>query len=127
MTARIERTSQRGGMRLYRADASRVSLVLFGCLSSEDAEALADWLENELPQCEGAVIAVDTEGLESYASSVRTMAQRVLLDHGERWSLMHALVGSRIVAMGLAVANVALGGRIRMYTDRASFESATVG
>ena len=37
---------------------------------------------------------------------------------------MHILVGSKIVSMGVSVANLALGGSLVGYTNRTAFEAA---
>ncbi len=63
----------------------------------------------------------DWELVTGYDSIVRQELVRWAQEqpkHGD----VHVLVKSRIVAMGVSVANVALGGRLKVYADRQKFE-----
>src|SRR6266516_2972993 len=66
----------------------------------------------------------DLEALVNYHTEVRTACTRALLDNKPRVASIHAFSHSVIVRMGVAVANVALGGTIRSYQQRAPFEAA---
>jgi hypothetical protein len=63
----------------------------------------------------------DWEAVTGYESIVRQELARWSEVH-EKAGEVHVLVRSRLVAMGVSVANVALGGMIQVYSDRAKFE-----
>lgn len=62
--------------------------------------------------------------LVNYHSDVRVCSTRVLLCHRERFEALHAYCTSKIVAMGVSVANLALGGIAHVHKERASFDRA---
>jgi hypothetical protein len=64
----------------------------------------------------------DWERMEGYDSAVRMELTAWALRRRSGFAGIHALVRSRLVAMGLSVANVALGNFMQAYTDRAVFE-----
>jgi len=66
----------------------------------------------------------DLENLEWYHSAIRKECTSVILRHRKNVAAVHAFSHSTLVNMGVAVANVALGGMIRSHPDRASFERA---
>jgi hypothetical protein len=75
----------------------------------------------------GARIAIfdDFSGLDGYTSDARialTTWTRAALPH---ISSIHILVRSKIVSMGVAVANIALR-NVNTYTDRVAFDAAIV-
>jgi hypothetical protein len=119
-----ERSSARGRVMLRRVGPRRLSVTLVGSLVEEDAVFLADWLDEMLPTCEHALIDFELDELESYTTSVRTLAQDVLRRHHDRWTSVVTLVRSRITVMGVTVANLALGGRVHAFTDRVEYEKA---
>jgi hypothetical protein len=66
----------------------------------------------------------DAEALSNYDTPLRTgLTQRFVTDR-KRFAGFHVLVQSRIVAMGVSVANLAMGNIVRSTTERASFKSA---
>ncbi len=122
--AHRERSSPRGRVTLCRIGTRRLSIVLHGQLVDEDGEFIAAWLDELLPVCEHAVVDFRLDELDSYTPAVRILTQQALLRHPERWTSAITLVRSRIVAMGVAVAKVALGGRIEGFTNRDEYEKA---
>ena len=66
----------------------------------------------------------DLRDLVQYHSSVRVVSTNVLLSNRPKVLSIHTLSTSKIVAMGVAVANLALGGMIENHTNAASFEGA---
>lgn len=65
----------------------------------------------------------DWEHVTGYDSIVRQEFVRWAQEHPKQGDA-HILVKSRLVAMGVSVANVALGGRLKVYADRPKFERA---
>jgi hypothetical protein len=68
------------------------------------------------------VLAVDAEALSSYETGFRKLWTDWLAANPP--SAILVLSHSRLVAMGVAVANAALGGAIRAFSSRAEFEQA---
>jgi hypothetical protein len=64
----------------------------------------------------------DWEAVTGYGTEVRQELTRWALENPGRTESVHVLVGSRIVAMGVTVANVALGGIVTAHHERAKFE-----
>lgn len=66
----------------------------------------------------------DLEQLERYDSGVRVHATQALLDNRAHVICVKVLAKSKIVRMGVAVANLALGGMIENLDTRLLFERA---
>jgi hypothetical protein len=65
----------------------------------------------------------DLEGMEHYHSDVRVLCTKALLRNWSKVIGIQTLATNRIVKMGVAVANVALRGRLRNTESRAEFEA----
>ena len=66
----------------------------------------------------------DLRDLVNYHSDVRVLSTNVLLANRRKLQSVHTLSTSKIVAMGIAVANLALGGIITNHKTPQSFEFA---
>lgn len=66
----------------------------------------------------------DLGQLEHYHPSLRVECTRALREHFAHVASIHALSTSKIVRMGVAVANLALDYRIKAYNQRLHFEHA---
>jgi hypothetical protein len=117
----LEHRGARSSLQLHHHRPELLELRFVGHLDDRDAATVAQWFERELPRCSAAALFLDFEEFSSYTSATRTMNQRVLLEHRAHWSAIHTLGGSKLVRMGLAVANLALGGAIRVHPTRESF------
>jgi len=69
----------------------------------------------------GGVALHDWSRLQSYSSSARARLTDWMLEHRRGFTTVHILVSSHIVAMGVNVANLALGGFLHAGTDVAAF------
>jgi hypothetical protein len=76
------------------------------------------------PESRTQYLLYDLWELENYESALRQRMTRWVLDRRPRVVALHCLLRSRIVAMGVAVANLALGGIITSHTTRAPFQAA---
>lgn len=73
-----------------------------------------------LPQ--GSIhLFIDAEHVTSYDSSFRTELTARVAGDRQRIASFHILVKSRLVSMGVSVANLALGGIISATADRRQF------
>lgn len=68
------------------------------------------------------IIFHDWEKLESYEAESRDRLVKWVLKMSDHIGGVHMLVGSRIIAMALSVANMTMKGFITGYTSRAQFE-----
>ena len=107
---------------MHRHGGEVLEVAFVGDLDSHDAGVFVDWLARALDDCEGCALFLDFEGFRSYATEVRAGAQRLLLSRRDRWTKIHTLGGTKIVRMGVTVANLALGGAVQAHTDRIAFE-----
>jgi hypothetical protein len=64
----------------------------------------------------------DYYDMTSYESQSRLALQEFTNKHKDKMSSIVILVRSKIVAMGVSVANLATGGKIEAYTSRENFE-----
>lgn len=69
----------------------------------------------------------DAEHLTNYDSALRTSLTAGFFSGRDRLQEFQVLLGSKIVAMGVSVANLALGGIVSVTNDRQSFRSALDG
>lgn len=67
---------------------------------------------------------VDAEAMDSYDSPIRTELTAAVFPDRARYDAVHVLVRSKMVAMGVTVANLALGGIVHSHTERATFKAA---
>ena len=66
----------------------------------------------------------DADILSNYDTALRTgLTQRFVADR-KRFAGFHVLVQSRVVAMGVSVANLAMGNIVRATTERGIFKAA---
>ncbi|GAB4198691.1 MAG: hypothetical protein OHK0013_08190 [Sandaracinaceae bacterium] len=88
------------------------------------ADAIAERLERELARHGRIVVFDDWEEATGYESEVRIKLTAWTQRYLDRIPETHILVRSRLVAMGISVANLALANRLRSYTSRKEFEAA---
>ena len=69
----------------------------------------------------GAVALHDWSGLQRYSSTARAKLTDWMLANRHGFATVHILVSSNIVAMGVNVANLALGGFLHAGTDASAF------
>ena len=66
---------------------------------------------------------IDWSAMSSYDSAARSRMTMFVLTHRKRLRVVAILTGSNIAAMGVNVANIALGGFLTAMTDRSAFEA----
>lgn len=112
-----------GAMRLdwNRTGALRMTNVGHGY--GEFAEGIVR-KSDELAKSTGALWTVcDWHELQTYDSAFRTDHAKILMQHMSVWKGAYVITQSKLVGMGLAVANLGLGGRIKTYSSRAEFDA----
>jgi hypothetical protein len=66
----------------------------------------------------------DAGRLHNYDSALRTRLTDHFVEHRPRIAALHVFTRSRLVAMGVSVANLALGGLITSHTEMSTFGDA---
>jgi hypothetical protein len=110
----------RGKMTIVGLTPTVAHIVVEGVLD----QALADEIIAEAARVsrEGAgVVLHDWSNLENYTSTARQRLTDWTLEHRRSLAAVHILVRSSIVAMGVNVANLALGGFLKAGTDPVAF------
>ena len=95
-----------------------------GHANAEVADAILAHRDMILAECGRIAIFDDLEQAAGYESKVRTRLTSWTSQHRPQIANFHILTGSRLIAMGVAVANVALGGSIKVHLKRPDFEAA---
>jgi len=96
------------------------------CSGRFDLEAVGHLMRGfERVAAEGGLVDTfhDWADVESYDAEVRVPYTDWAWAHRQQVASLHILVRSRLLAMGISVANMGLGGMITSYTDRAPFET----
>lgn len=130
----MERTQLADGFVVSDDKGSRVSIrrpaphvELIRCEGHARAELIDLVLKNReeiLAECGRIALFDDLESMNGYDSSVRLKLTDWGKKHRDRIVAFHILTRSRLVAMGVTVANLALGGHIQAHTNRRAFEDA---
>jgi hypothetical protein len=113
----------RGGIRLVHEAEHVERIVMRGHARAEQGERLAAALNASLKRGKRHTFW-DLEELDRYDSQVRVLATQALLDHRSHVVCVKVLAKSKIVRMGVAVANLTLGGIIENLDTRLLFERA---
>jgi hypothetical protein len=116
-------TTPKGEMRAWSPAPGLVVLRLTGHLETEIAPQFISQYGKLWPSGVRLVVA-DLDEMVGYDSAFRvkmTEWARGVLNGG---AVFHVSVRSKIVQMGVAVANLALGGRVRVHPNRAALEKA---
>ena len=79
--------------------------------------------ERILSRCGRIAIFDDLEKLQGYDSDVRIRLSKWAREHRSQIVTFHILTRSKVVAMGVTVANLALGGRICAHAIRSAFDA----
>ncbi|MFO0694563.1 MAG: hypothetical protein U0230_13465 [Polyangiales bacterium] len=105
------------------APARGVVLQRFiGHATPEVVEPITSRLERAVAQHGTLRVFDDWEEATGYESEVRVRLTEWTKRHREAIPLTHILVRSKLLAMGLSVANLAIDGGLEVHTTRAAFE-----
>jgi hypothetical protein len=110
----------RGRVTITRLAPPTPHCVVGGALHDVLADAIT--AEGSRISRDGDGIALhDWSKLQSYTSSARAKLTDWMMEHRQGFASVHILVSSNLVAMGVNVANLALGGFLHAGTDAAAF------
>jgi hypothetical protein len=99
-------------------------VVARGHLSSTLIPRVLAWRDQALSRTATVDIFDDAAELESYDSEARVLLTGWSAKNRKNIREHHILLRSRLVAMGVSVANLAVGGHIRPHTSRPAYETA---
>jgi hypothetical protein len=129
----VEREALRDGVRIrdgrgvltVRRPAPHVELIRCEGYGRRDHLDFVIASRDRILREEGRIaIFDDLVDLRGYDSEVRTRLTAWSRAHRGSIVAFHILLRSKIVAMGVSLANAAIGGNIEAHTDRAPFEAA---
>lgn len=113
------------GVLTVRRPAPHVELIRCdGYAQAVHVDLILEKRDQILAECGRIAIFDDLETLDGYDSGVRVRLTAWSNEHRSKIVAFHILTRSRLVAMGVTVANLALGGHIQAHTRRAAFEAA---
>jgi hypothetical protein len=101
-----------------------VYTVFDGYVDGELCAKMLDDLGRLCAPLPRVVLFTDAELLVGYTPEVRPLASEWMKSLGSKLVNDHILVRSKVVAMGVAVANLAVGGILRAYSSRSDFNAA---
>jgi hypothetical protein len=115
--------SNRGEVVLHRMKPDVLLLKIFGHLDRSMGTFVIDLLNVAVAAHARLSVFCDWSEMAGYDSDVRAAFTQFAATHRSRVTF-HLLVGSKIVAMGVSVANLALGGILVGYNNRPAFDAA---
>jgi hypothetical protein len=120
----LELVTDRGRLSIREVAPGVVLTVFAGHGSMEVAEALIEYFERMIERYGSIAIFDDWEAAQGYDSEVRICLTDWTKRHFDSLRTTTVLVRSKILAMGLSVANLALRRPVTVTNDRKSFERA---
>lgn len=116
----------RGSLLAYTLTPTIYVTIVSGHMETAHADALLAFSEARVRGRRDQKLRVFHDWVEmtGYESQCRQRLTNWAVNNLDAFAEMHLAQRSKIVAMGVQVANIALGGLIRTYTDRAAVEVA---
>ncbi len=116
-------SSAKGESLLTSPKPDMVVLKITGHLDKNMGRRALDLVEKAAASHRVFYLFCDWAEMNGYDSEIRNMYTQWIASNRSRLKV-HILVGSKIVSMGVSVANLALGGSLVGYTNRTAFEAA---
>jgi hypothetical protein len=108
---------------LARTAPRVIQIVMSGSVDASVGKRFAAALHDELSSAAAPVHTFwDLAAMFQYASEVRVLSTQALVRNWDNVASVETLATHRLVKMGVAVANVALRGRIKNTESRPDFE-----
>lgn len=115
----------RGPQGMMRLDWNRMGTILItnaGHGHAEFAGPMCRKLDDIVKASHSLLHVCDWHDLATYDSAFRTDHAKTIISHMSVWKGAHVITTSKLVHMGLAVANLGLGGKIKTYQSRTEFD-----
>ncbi len=125
--AQIQRILPHGGLEMRVPVAQVVVSRMWGHLDVTLCECLLGFMQQRLLTTDRCFqLFHDWSAMETYDTPARLLLTNWLQTHRDRFEAIHILSGSRLVAMGVAVANLALDRFLTPYNieQRSRYEAA---
>jgi hypothetical protein len=123
-TDRVELDTPSGRVRFWALTPALYVSRVTGHMQDEHAEAFVEYAEERLLRTAGKLsVFHDWMGMTGYESSCRQRLTSWSLAHLDRYDEVHIAQKSKLVAMGVQVANIALGGKISVHTSLVRMEA----
>jgi len=119
----IQETS-RGRLALWTLDQAFLVMQIVAHGDRSFVAPIVAGFERSLRHGTSVQMFVDVELMVSYDTALRTEVTAALARERKRIGCLHILVRSKIVAMGVSVANLALGGIMTIHGTPAAFQHA---
>jgi hypothetical protein len=116
-------SSKRGEVRCWQHPSGTLLVTLIGHGETEALPDLIAHVKERHARSPRADLFIDAWQLDGYETGYRVALTEMLRAMPEV-TRVHGLLRSTIVAMGAAVANLALGGIVKIYRRPADFEAA---
>lgn len=117
-------TASGGSVDCTEPAAGVLVVVARGHLSASLIPRVLAWRDQAVSRVGKVDIFDDAAELESYDSEARVLLTGWGKKNRDRVREHHILLRSKIVAMGVSVANLALGGHIHAHTSRPAYDAA---
>lgn len=119
-----EVTTGGGTARLWWLTPTIYVTQVSGQMGEKHADLFERFAEERIRNAPGKVnVFHDWLGMTGYESRCRQRLTRWSLEHLDAYGEVHLALRSKLVAMGVQVANIALGGKIRVHGSRATLEA----
>ncbi len=116
--------SERGELGLWLLEPGVVIVRLSGHGEAAFSPLIERGILTSLESAPQFWLFFDLYALDSYDSALRVDLTAAIFKQRDRMADFHVLVRSKIVAMGVSVANLALGGRLTSHRERKPFTTA---
>jgi hypothetical protein len=113
-----------GAAVIERLGENVIRLELSGRIGTELANSFLSAVAREIKKLDRFQMFLDLERLDEYHSSLRRRAVEFLLRDPDKLIAIHGFARAKMVNMALAVANLALGGKLVSHEDRLGYEIA---
>lgn len=117
--------NERGELVVGSACEGVILVRMTGMFDAQHCQTLLAFLQSiDAVSAESFTTFHDLEAMVNYDAAARVELTRWTLARRRKQLALHFLLRSKIVALGLEIANAALGGSLTTHRDRASFERA---
>jgi hypothetical protein len=121
----VERMSFGAGAAVIeRLGENVIRVELSGRVGTELANSFLAAVAREVKKFDRFQMFLDLEQLDEYHSSLRRRAVNFLLRDPDKLIIIHGFAHTKMVKMALAVANLALGGKLIIHEERLGYEIA---
>lgn len=116
--------SETGAIELERPEPAVLVARFRDHLTEDFAPALMTALDDVLATEEHLTVFVYADALQSYDTGLRLQMTNWIRRRRHRLAGVHLVYASQVIALAVALVNLAVGGLLRGYDDRAAFDAA---